>query len=89
MSVIFTWVDNYYQMIKFLLILSFISYLIYKVGGFLFKILFIGATQSKRASNTGGGRKYSAPDSNVDIEHIPKKPEGFKGGDYIDYEEVK
>ena len=37
----------------------------------------------------GGGRKYSAPDSNVDIEHIPKKPEGFKGGDYIDYEEVK
>jgi len=76
-------------MIKFLLILSVISYLIYKVGGFLFKILFIGATQSKRASNMRSGRKYSAPDSNVYIEDIPKKSEGFKGGDYIDYEEVK
>jgi hypothetical protein len=76
-------------MIKFLLILSFIFYLIYKVGGFLFRILFIGASQSKRASNTGSGRKYSVPESNVDIEHIPKKSEGFKVGDYIDYEEVK
>ncbi|MAJ50420.1 MAG: DUF4834 domain-containing protein [Flammeovirgaceae bacterium] len=76
-------------MIKFLLILSFIAYLTYKLGGFLFKILFVGATQSKRASNTRGGRKYSVPDSNVSIEHMPKKSEGFKGGDYIDYEEVK
>ena len=76
-------------MIKFLLIISFIVYLVYKVGGFIFKMLFIGATQSKKSSSAGAKHKYSVPDSNVDIEHLPKKPEGFKGGDYIDYEEVK
>ena len=76
-------------MIKFLLIISFIVYLIYKVGGFIFKILFIGATQSKKSSNAGAKHKYSVPDSNVDIEHLPKKGDSFKGGDYIDYEEVK
>ena len=76
-------------MIKFFLILIFITYLTYKLGSFIFKILFISAAQSKRSSNTGHGRKYSVPGSNVNIENMPKKSEGFKGGDYIDYEEVK
>ena len=76
-------------MIKFFLILSFALYLIYRIGGLLFKILFIGFTQSKRSSYAKGWRKHSVPNSNVDIQHIPKKSKDFKGGDYIDYEEIK
>ena len=76
-------------MIKFLLIISFTLYLIYRIGSLLFKILFIGFTQSKRSSYSRGWRKHSVPDSNVNIQHIPKKSKDFKVGDYIDYEEVK
>ena len=76
-------------MIKFLLIISFTLYLIYRIGSLLFKILFIGFTQSKRSSFSRGWRKHSVPDSNVNIQHIPKKSKDFKGGDYIDYEEVE
>ena len=64
-------------------------YLIYRIGVLLFKTLFIGFKQSKRSSNPGGWHKHSVPGSNVDIQHIPKKSKGFKGGDYIDYEELK
>ena len=76
-------------MIKFLLIIGFTLYLIYKIGGLLFKVLFTGLTQSKRSSYSRGWRKHSVPGSNVNIQHIPKKSKDFKGGDYIDYEEVK
>ena len=76
-------------MIKFFLIISFVLYLIYRVGALLFKILFIGFTHSKGSSYTRVWRRHSVPDSNVDIQHIPKKSKGFKGGDYIDYEELK
>lgn len=75
-------------MIKFFLILSFALYLIYRIGGLIFKILFIGFTRSKK-SYVKGWRKHSVPNSNVDIQHIPKKSKDFKGGDYIDYEEIK
>ena len=76
-------------MIKFLFIIGFTLYLVYKIGGLLFKILFMGLRQSKRSSYSRGWRKHSVPDSNVNIQHIPKKSKDFKGGDYIDYEGVK
>ena len=76
-------------MIKFLLIIGFTLYLLYRIGGLLFKMLFMGLTQYKRSSYSRGWRKHSVPDSNVNIQHIPKKSKDFKGGDYIDYEEVK
>jgi hypothetical protein len=39
-------------------------------------------------------QRKRAKDSNLDIDYIPKdkkqnKTDNFKGGDYIDYEEVK
>jgi hypothetical protein len=78
-------------MFKFLLIVFFISYVIYKVGGFLFKILFIGAAnaqQQKRQQYATPKRK--APRSNLHIDHVPSKGDkGYSGGDYVDYEEVK
>lgn len=61
-------------MLKFLLILSIIAYLIYKVGSLFFKA---GAASQTRFQQRNNGSTSS------------KKTKEFKGGDYIDYEEVK
>lgn len=68
-------------MYKFLLILSIIGYIIYKVGGFFFKA---GAAsqqireQQRRSQNS------------VNTNPTKEKRDGhIKGGDYVDYEEVK
>ena len=77
-------------MLKFLLILGIVFYLVYKVSGFLTRGLFAGGS-SKRAQTQGRNRtKVRPPDGNLDVDHIPKnrKPDSFKGGDYVDYEEV-
>ena len=68
-------------MIKFLLILFFISYLIYRVGGAFFRIMTLGNTQNsaRRPRN-----------SNVDVpKNQSNNDKGYKGGEYIDFEEVK
>lgn len=77
-------------MLKFLIILILISYLLYKVGGFLWKIFFIGASNAQQQT-TQGRRKAHNSDLNIDYappEGPVKKPQGYDGGDYIDYEEV-
>jgi hypothetical protein len=70
-------------MLRLLLILSLIFYVLYKLG--LFRVFV------QQANN--GYRDASKPrDGNVTVEpptpRSPKKP-SLKGGDYIDYEEVK
>ena len=75
-------------MIKFLLILFLICYALYRVGGFLFKIMSIGASQAQQQKQQSTRRK--APQSNLNIDHMPKKhAKGYEGGDYVDFEEVK
>lgn len=85
-------------MFKFLLIIILICYLIYRVGGFLFRMLFIGAQQQQQHRNQYQGSQQSshtkkAPGSNLNIDHIPhkdkKNPRDFDGGEYVDFEEVK
>ncbi|MDA0194081.1 MAG: DUF4834 family protein [Bacteroidetes bacterium] len=82
-------------MFKFLLILFLISYIVYKVGGFIFKVLYSGFSEAQRQGNFNSqhkAQKRKAPGSNLDIEHIPdknKKDQKFKDGDYVDYEEVE
>lgn len=84
-------------MFKFLLILALFCYLIYRVGGFLFRMFFIGAQQSQQRNqyqgNYSNSQSRKAPDSNLNIDHIPHKdkkdPKDFKGGEYVDFEEVK
>lgn len=66
-------------MLKFLLILSIAAYLIFKVGGLFFKA---GAAAQQFRNQQ---RKN---DLNVDPKSNGKKKD-FKGGEYIDYEEVK
>ena len=77
-------------MLKFLIILILLSYVLYKVGGFLWKIFFIGASSAQQQT-TQGRRKAHNSDLNIDYaphEERGKKPKGYDGGDYVDYEEV-
>lgn len=82
-------------MLKFLLIIFLISYLVYKVGGFLVRMLFINATQQHYQRSNGNPNPQSKKprNGNVNIDFMPedgkKKKADFKGGDYVDYEEVK
>jgi hypothetical protein len=69
-------------MFKFLLITAIVFYLIYKVGSFFFRIG--AASQNFRKyqeQNKAGFTPKSAPGSTTDSK--------VKGGEYIDYEEVK
>lgn len=84
--------------LKFLIILILVCYVFYRVGGFLFKMLFLGATERYKYSTQDQEYKKpprSARDSNLNIDYVPKKeketdkPDRFQGGDYVDFEEVK
>lgn len=79
-------------MFKFLLIVFLICYALYRVGGFLFKIFFLGAAnaqQQRRAQQSAPKKK--APKSNLNIDHVPGRTgeKGYSGGEYVDFEEVK
>ena len=63
---------------RFLIFLGIAAYIIYKLGSFFFKI---GAVSQQMRDRSRG----AAPD------HEPRKPKSgkIKGGDYVDYEEIK
>ena len=67
-------------MLKFLLILGLAVYIFYKISSFFFRA---GAASQQN-------RSYPPPphDSNSNRQNGQKKS-NFKGGEYIDYEEVK
>jgi hypothetical protein len=74
--------SNQLKSMKFLIILGLIAYIFYKVGG-----LFFRAGAASQQTRT----QYRKPESN-DTQAAPKKDKRngtIKGGDYIDYEEVK
>ncbi len=81
--------------LKLILILTLVSYLFVKVGGYLFGLLFRGAQEFNKGYNTGQEQNSSrkAPNSNLSIDHIPQKgkdgKQDFGGGEYVDFEEVK
>lgn len=84
-------------MLKFLLILALILYVIYRVGGFFFRVLFAKTIyeQARASQQRQQQARYSrpAPNGNVKIDYVPDKQQGKKGdnraGEYIDFEEVK
>lgn len=84
-------------MIKFLLITFLIAYLLFKVGGYLFRIFFWslgGKMENGQFNNSREASNTRPPNSNVDVHYVPKdekkeKEKVFKGGEYVDYEEVK
>lgn len=66
-------------MFKFLLILSIIGYVFYKVGGIFFRA-GAASQQPRRPQDTA---------SNVNGKPVKEKKGGIKGGEYVDYEEIK
>lgn len=82
-------------MLKFLLILFLVFYLFIKVGGFIMKTLFSGFSNQQQGTGRNQNTQTKRPaDGNVNIEYIPNSNKSnptkkdFKGGDYVDYEEV-
>jgi hypothetical protein len=73
-------------MLKFLLILCIIVYLVYKVGSFFFRA---GAASQQFRNYQQQQRRSFDNDSHADPKSNPKKKDKFKGGEYIDYEEIK
>jgi hypothetical protein len=88
-------------MFKLLLLILIIGFGVYKVINFLFRILFTlsgGKRTAYRNFNTGNytqqtKQRRRAPNSDLNIDYVPeeekKRKKGYKGGDYVDYEEVK
>lgn len=80
-------------MFKTLFTIFLIGYLIYKLGSFLFR-LFLGRTykaaQERQYKQNNKGRTTK---DGINIDHVPnqkgKRTGGnFKGGEYVDYEEL-
>lgn len=86
-------------MFKFLLITFLVCYLIYKVGGYLLKFFFLSlGNKMQNSQNFNHNRphqeQHRPKNGNVDIAFVPKNGKGteeknFKGGEYVDYEEIK
>ncbi len=74
-------------LLKFILFFIVIYYLLRKVGGFLFRIM--GGTRP-----TSSNEKQYKREGEINIDYKPQNRNGkfgndFKGGEYVDYEEVK
>lgn len=70
---------------RILLIIALMGYILYKLG--VFRILL-------NSSPRGQGQFRRPGDGNVNIDSTPRdkqsaKRAGYKGGEYVDYEEVK
>ena len=80
-------------MLKFLIISALVFYLVYKFSGFLIKGLFSANKAANKDKEFRSSSKFKPSDGNVNVDYVPKedgkKPGDFKGGEYVDYEEVK
>jgi len=83
-------------MLKFLLIIFLVGYVVFRLGGFIMKILYSGFDQQRQGNFNSQSQqkayKKKAPGSNLNIDHVPnEKRDGknYDDGEYVDYEEVK
>jgi flagellar basal body-associated protein FliL len=78
-------------MIKFLLIIFLIGYLVFKVGGFVFRMFFLSLSKQQRQPSQR--QTKTAKGENVNIEYPTHESKtnskGFEGGEYVDFEELK
>ena len=70
-------------MFKFLIILGLILYIIYKIGSMFFR----AGAASQQFRNQQQRRNFDANSDPAGQKR--KKDSKFKGGEYIDYEEIK
>lgn len=78
---------------KFIIIVLLLGFIFYKTLGFIFKLL--GGSQAAGKTRGYTQQHYHKPppaNGNVNIDYVPdegKKSGGkFKGGEYVDFEEV-
>lgn len=86
------------MILKFLTFL-FVLYLVFRLLGFLFRplLMMMGKRAFERARNNQQThqqqRRRRNPDGSVHIDHAPPKDKkqqaDFRGGEYVDYEEIK
>ncbi len=85
-------------MLKIIIISVLVIYIVFKLVGFAFRIMFGAAYEQQRRAQQGQRQQYTtkkrAPNSNLNIDTPPdnkgpKSGKEYKGGDYVDYEEVK
>lgn len=66
------------MVLRYILIIALLVYVLYKIG------FFRGLT-----AGMNGSPDRKPPEGNVNVHQAGKKKPEFKGGEYIDYEEVK
>lgn len=92
------------MILKFLLWTFVIGYILYKLSGFFFRsMLFLFGrkmqkeyAQQNANTRTQQNHRKKPADGNVEIDYVPdneakkgKTKEDFRGGEYVDFEEVK
>lgn len=81
-------------MFKAFIVIFLVLWVLVKLGGFFVKTFFGGLTnQARQQSNQQQHQRKQPSDGNVNIDYAPKDKQNvndkdFKGGDYVDYEEV-
>jgi len=81
-------------MFKAFILIFVVLWVIVKLGGFIVRTFFSGLVNQSRPQQSNRQQQKKQPsDGNVSIEYAPKnkrdaKDKDFRGGDYVDYEEV-
>jgi hypothetical protein len=73
-------------MFKFLLIIGLVLYVVYKVGSLFFRA---GAASQQFRNQRQQPRNFDANQNGAANQNAKAKGSNVKGGEYIDYEEVK
>tara|TARA_Y100001972_G_C7667549_1_gene338055 strand:+ start:7931 stop:8191 length:261 start_codon:yes stop_codon:yes gene_type:complete len=85
-------------MLKIIIISVLVIYLVFKLVGFAFRIMFGAAYEQQKRARQGQQQSQTtrrkAPNSNLNIDTQPDNKQArsnkeYKGGDYVDYEEIK
>lgn len=76
---------------KFLLLTIIIGYVIIKAIGIFFRLIIGGSTMNQYGQQQQ--QQQRPTNGNVHVDYVPKNDkktkENFKGGEYVDFEEVK
>lgn len=83
-------------MLKFLIITFLIGFLAFKVLGLFFRVLLGGSATERSGQKSYQSQQYQSKrtgNGNVNIDYVPNgKSKGtskeFKGGEYVEYEEI-
>ena len=83
-------------MLKFLIITFIIGYLFFWIIGKVFKVMVRGHSYTNGNQNSSQNQynRKRPNDGNVNIDYVPdgkkkKDKDDFKGGEYVDFEEIK